>query len=53
MVLEQNFPQKTGLFLSVLKNYLSLQNYYIVQANNGPQALAFIEKGFRGCFGKK
>ncbi len=39
--------------LQVLKNYLSLQNYYIVQANNGPQALAFIEKGFRGCFGKK
>jgi len=33
--------------LQVLNNYLSLQNYHIVQANDGPEALALIEKGLK------
>jgi signal transduction histidine kinase/serine phosphatase RsbU (regulator of sigma subunit)/HAMP domain-containing protein len=33
--------------LQVLNNYLSLQNYHIVQATSGVQALAFIEEGFK------
>jgi PAS domain S-box-containing protein len=33
--------------LQVLNNYLSLQNYHIVQASSGTEALAFIEDGFK------
>jgi len=33
--------------LQVLNNYLSLQNYYVVQANSGAEALQLIEKGFQ------
>ncbi|MFB2972675.1 ATP-binding protein [Aerosakkonema sp. BLCC-F183] len=32
--------------LQVLVNHLSLQNYYLVQASNGLEALAAIENGF-------
>jgi signal transduction histidine kinase/serine phosphatase RsbU (regulator of sigma subunit)/ligand-binding sensor domain-containing protein len=33
--------------LQVLNNYLSLQNYHIIQATSGLEALAFIEEGFK------
>ena len=33
--------------LQVLNNYLSLQNYNIVQASSGPEALAIMEDGFK------
>jgi signal transduction histidine kinase/serine phosphatase RsbU (regulator of sigma subunit) len=33
--------------LQVLQNYLYLENYHIVQANNGHEALSIIEKGFK------
>jgi PAS domain S-box-containing protein len=33
--------------LQVLNNYLSLQNYHIIQASSGTEALAFIEDGFK------
>ncbi|MDM8566735.1 PocR ligand-binding domain-containing protein [Candidatus Halobeggiatoa sp. HSG11] len=33
--------------LQVLHNYLSLQNYHIVQAVSGPEALDFIANGFK------
>lgn len=33
--------------LQVLKNYLSLQNYQIVQTTSGPETLALLETGFK------
>ena len=33
--------------MQVLYNYLSLQNYRIIQAGSGPEALAIMEDGFR------
>ena len=33
--------------LQVLNNYLSLQNYRLLLAKSGPEALAFIEEGFQ------
>jgi len=33
--------------LQVLNNYLSWQNYHLLLAKSGPEALAFIEEGFQ------
>ncbi len=33
--------------LQVLNNFLSLQNYHIIQASNGSEALSIIEKGLK------